>query len=140
MLSQWESHQRQTTFGDLADTCVASVFHVRAAFCRTDVVCDRYCDTSIKSGTRRKRGKQTTPVRREIQNREVPRPPKWKNFNFITVLHCMQRGLSYEHLSVRPSVCLSVKRVNCDKTKAPSENSSIMTNRKSPTSFPMSLR
>ena len=40
------------------------------------------------------------------------------------------------HLSVRPSV----KRVNCDKTKAPSEKSSIMTNRKSPTSFPMSLR
>ena len=46
--------------------------------------------------------------------------------------------------SVRPSVCLSVclsvKRVNCDKTKALSEKSSIMTNRKSPTSFPMSLR
>ena len=28
----------------------------------------------------------------------------------------------------------------CDKTKASSEKSSIMTNRKSPTSFPMSLR
>ena len=43
-------------------------------------------------------------------------------------------------LSVRLSVCLSVKRVYCDKTKAPNEKSSIMTNRKSPTSFPMSLR
>ena len=43
-------------------------------------------------------------------------------------------------LSVCPSVCPSVKRVYCDKTKAPSEKSSIMTNRKSPTSFPMSLR
>ena len=42
--------------------------------------------------------------------------------------------------SVRPSVRLSVTRVNCDKTKVPSEKSSIMTNRKSPTSFPMSLR
>ena len=42
--------------------------------------------------------------------------------------------------SVCPSVCPSVKRVNCDKTKASSEKSSIMTNRKSPTSFPMSLR
>ena len=31
--------------------------------------------------------------------------------------HNMQRGLSDERLSV----CLSVKRVNCDKTKAPSE-------------------
>ena len=42
--------------------------------------------------------------------------------------------------SVRLSVRPSVKRVYCDKTKAPSEKSSIMTNRKSPTSFPMSLR
>ena len=53
-------------------------------------------------------------------------------------------GRSFLWASVRPSVCLSVrpsvKRVNCDKTKAPSEKSSIMTNRKSPTSFPMSLR
>jgi len=36
------------------------------------------------------------------------------------------------YLSVRPSVRLSVKRVYCDKTKASSEKSSIMTNRKSP--------
>ena len=43
-------------------------------------------------------------------------------------------------LSGRLSVCPSVERVYCDKTKAPSEKSSIMTNRKSPTSFPMSLR
>ena len=51
----------------------------------------------------------------------------------FTALHCMQRGLSDERLSVCSSVCLSVclsvKRVNCDKTKAPSEKSSIMTNR-----------
>ena len=43
-------------------------------------------------------------------------------------------------LSVCPSVCLSVKCVDCDKTKAPSEKRSIMTNRKSCMSFPMSLR
>ena len=42
-------------------------------------------------------------------------------------------------LSVCLSVRLSVTRVNCDK-KAPSEKSSIMTNRKSPTTLPMSLR
>ena len=48
----------------------------------------------------------------------------------------MQRGLSDEHLSVCLSVRQSVKRVYCDKTKAPSEKSSVMTNRKSPTSFP----
>jgi len=39
-----------------------------------------------------------------------------------------------------PFVCPSVKRVYCGKTKAPSEKSSIMTKRKSPTNFPMNLR
>ena len=43
-------------------------------------------------------------------------------------------------MSICPSVRPSVKRVNCDKTKAPSEKNSIMINRKLPTSFPMSLR
>jgi len=44
------------------------------------------------------------------------------------------------NMSVRQSVRLAVTRVNCDKMKAPSEKSSIMTNRKSLTSFPISLR
>jgi len=38
------------------------------------------------------------------------------------------------------SVCLSVKCVHCDKTKAPREKSSTVTNRKLTTSFPMSWR
>ena len=33
----------------------------------------------------------------------------------ITALHCMQRGLG-DRKAVCSSVCLSVKRVNCDKT------------------------
>jgi len=37
-------------------------------------------------------------------------------FNFITALHGMQTRSSDEN-SVRPSVCPSVKRVHCDKTK-----------------------
>jgi len=45
---------------------------------------------------------------------------------------------------IKPSIDLSVhpsaKRVHCDKTKAPSEKSPIMTNRKSPVSFSKSLR
>ena len=61
---------------------------------------------------------------------------------------CMQRGPSDRksvcpsvRLSVRPSVRPSVCHgVNCDETTAPSEKSSIMTNRKSPTTLPMSLR
>ena len=56
----------------------------------------------------------------------------------------MQRGLSCEHLSVRPSVRLSVwPSVNAwivTKRKHLAIKSSIMTNRKSPTSFSMSLR
>ena len=51
----------------------------------------------------------------------------------------MQGGLRDGKRVTCPSVRLSVTRVNCDKTKAPSEKSSIMTNRKSHTSFPMSL-
>ena len=35
----------------------------------------------------------------------------------FTALHGMQRGLTMRFLSVRPSVCLSVRRVDCDKTK-----------------------
>ena len=55
------------------------------------------------------------------------------------LLRCIvcKRGLR-DRNAVRPSVSLSC--VNCDKTKAPSQKSSIMTNRKSPTSFAMSLR
>jgi len=48
----------------------------------------------------------------------------------------MQARYCDEQLSVRPSV----KCVDCVKTKARSEKRSIMTNRTSPTSFPMSLR
>ena len=55
----------------------------------------------------------------------------------FTALQLCRRGLP---MSICLSVCLSVKRVDCDKTKAPSEKSSIITNRKSTTSFPMSLR
>jgi len=53
---------------------------------------------------------------------------------------CMYATRSFRSqkcLSVRPSVRHGV---NCDETKAPSEKSSIMTNRKSPTTLPMSLR
>ena len=57
----------------------------------------------------------------------------------FTALHCMQCGLAIVKPSVPLSVRSSVKRVHCDKTKAPSEKSSIMT-RKSTTSFPMSIR
>ena len=63
---------------------------------------------------------------------------------YIQFLACdyeaVTHAIAIDFLSVRPSVCPSVKRVYSDKTKAPSEKCSIMANRKSPTSFPMSLR
>ena len=62
----------------------------------------------------------------------------------FTALHICRAVFATANVSVRKSVRLSarlsVTLVNCDKTKAPSEKSSIMTNRKSPTSFPMSLK
>jgi len=39
------------------------------------------------------------------------------SFLVFTALHGMQRGLTMRFLSVRLSVCLSVRRVDCDKTK-----------------------
>ena len=57
----------------------------------------------------------------------------------VRLCEAYTHGIAVEILSVRLSVRLSVKRMYCDETKAPSEKSSIMTNRKSPTSFPMSL-
>ena len=57
--------------------------------------------------------------------------------HFVTVLQLCKRGIV---MNICPSVCPCVKRMDCDKTKASSEKSSIMTNRKSPTSFSTSLR
>ena len=49
--------------------------------------------------------------------------------------------LDYDALAMRSqsrlSVRLSVKRVNCDETKAPSEKNSVMTNRKATMRFPL---
>jgi len=32
-------------------------------------------------------------------------------------MHCIQRGLATRQLSVHPSVCVSVERVDCNKTE-----------------------
>ena len=72
--------QAAKTFGDLADTFVENVFRSGAHFKRIDVLFDRYYEKSIKSGTRKQRGKGAVPVRRSIENRDVPLPAKWENF------------------------------------------------------------
>ena len=68
------------TFGDLADTFVTSVLQTGSRYQRVDVVFDRYRDASIKSKTRIRRTKTARPIRRVIENRDVPLPKSWSNF------------------------------------------------------------
>ena len=69
------------TFGDLADTFVASELNC-GRFChRIDVLFDRYRDLSIKSSTRDQRNKKRRrPVRRVIEEINMPLPNDWASF------------------------------------------------------------
>ena len=60
------------TFGDLSNSFRATVILAARSYDRVDVLFDRYRDISIKSGTRKQRSKGTRPVRRVIENRNVP--------------------------------------------------------------------
>jgi hypothetical protein len=77
------------TFEDLADTFVEAVFQSCAQFKRTDAVFDMYFQTSIKGGTRKRRGKHTVTIRRPLSSRDVPLPVKWENF----IAHCKGGGV-----------------------------------------------
>lgn len=69
------------TFGDLADVFVASVFSFLHDTCsRVDVVFDRYEKDMVKNASRITRSKGSRPIRRKIENRDVPLPVNWKNF------------------------------------------------------------
>ncbi|KAG7159115.1 Dynein heavy chain 5, axonemal-like 1 [Homarus americanus] len=72
--------QNARTFGDLADVFAAAVLKSGVSFSLLDVIFDTYYETSIKSGTRKIRGKGAVPVGREVQNRDLPLPPKWESF------------------------------------------------------------
>ena len=50
------------------------------AFDRVDVVFDRYQEFSIKIGTRVKRTKKLRPIRRLIENKDVPLPKQWPDY------------------------------------------------------------
>ena len=69
-----------TTFGEYADRFVNSVFSMGAKFERIDVTFDRYQQDSIKTGTRMKRTRGSRPIRRVIENQNVPLPDNWKSF------------------------------------------------------------
>ena len=69
-----------TTFSDLADTFCNSVFGMVRVYQRIDVVFDRYTQSSIRDGTRNRRTKGYTPIRRLIEERDVPLPQNWGTF------------------------------------------------------------
>lgn len=68
-------------FGELADRFVASVFsHFSDTCSRADVVFDRYEAHTIKDTTRILRTGKTRPIRRKVDNRDVPLPVNWRQF------------------------------------------------------------
>ena len=71
---------KANTFGYYADEFVKFIFRQGQAYSRIDVTFDRYRDISIKVGTRTKRTKKSRPVRRLIEDRDVPLPNKWPDF------------------------------------------------------------
>ena len=73
LVQSFKTHGMKT-FGDFADEFVSTVFRKGNAYSRIDVLFDRYRDLSIKSGTRTRRAKGKQPVRRVIENKEVPLP------------------------------------------------------------------
>ena len=68
------------TFGDFADEFVSTVVRKGAMYSRVDVLFDRYREQSIKSGTRSRRAKGQQPVRRVIENKDVPLPNNFSAF------------------------------------------------------------
>jgi hypothetical protein len=68
------------TFGDLADEFVSTIFRKGNNFSRIDVLFDRYRDQSIISGTLNRRSKGHQPVRRIVENRDVPLSTNFGSF------------------------------------------------------------
>jgi hypothetical protein len=79
-LVQSLKHQGVRTFGEYADMYVGVVLRKCVRFRRIDVVFDRYRTQSIKSGTQKKRSKSVQPIRRVIENRNVPLPSNLPSF------------------------------------------------------------
>jgi len=68
------------TFGEYADVVLKYIFKQGEAYDRIDVTFDRYRDLSIKADTRVKRTKKSRPIRRLIEDKDVPLPNKWTDF------------------------------------------------------------
>ena len=68
------------TFGDLFCVFRSTDLNVGASFNQIHVIFDRYYKVSIKSGTRMRRTRGNRPIRRVIENGDVPLPSDWNNF------------------------------------------------------------
>ena len=68
------------TFGDYAEAFQTAVLKAGSRYDQIHVLFDRYERSSIKAGTRERRTKATRPVRRVIENENVPVPNNWSNF------------------------------------------------------------
>ena len=67
-------------FGDLADIFVQSVLSAGEKFEIIHILFDRYYTTSIKDGTRNRRGKMKKAIRRLVTGRDTPLPADWVGF------------------------------------------------------------
>ena len=72
--------QHAATFGDSADTFIRSPIQAGSAFKHIDIAFDRYHETSIKSGTRKRQSKGSKLIR-VIEIRDIPLPAKWKTLS-----------------------------------------------------------
>jgi hypothetical protein len=79
-LVQSLKHQGLRTFGEYVDMYLGVVLRKGVRFRRIDVVFDRYRTQSIKSGTRKNISKSVQPIRRVIENRNVPLPSNLPSF------------------------------------------------------------
>ena len=68
------------TFGDFGDNFLAAVVGSGSRYEEVHVIFDRYEQNSIEVGTKERRTKTTRPIRRVIENRNVPLPCSWSNF------------------------------------------------------------
>ena len=68
------------TFGAYADRFQDAVLGADSRYQQIHVLFDRYEKSSIKAGTRERRTRTIRPVRRVIENKNVPLPNSWSNF------------------------------------------------------------
>ena len=68
------------TFGDYAEAFQSAVLNAGSRYDQIHVLFDRYEWSLIQAGTREQRTKATCPVRRVIENENVPVLNNWSNF------------------------------------------------------------